>query len=109
MTESEIKRQIKAYLDRLPGCQATVVQLGSIGGRTNSARGMADIIGVYRGRFFAIEVKTPKGVVAPHQQRYIDDVNRAGGLAFVARSLDDVMDRIGPTALNKYAHEEMVT
>lgn len=57
-------------------------------------RGKSDILGVLPGgRFLAIEVKRRTGAVRPEQQEFIDNVNRSGGLAFVARSVDDVMAR----------------
>lgn len=43
----------------------------------------------------AIELKGPKGVVTPAQQLFIDRVNAAGGLAFVAKSIDDVINNLG--------------
>lgn len=56
-----------------------------------NARGMPDLIGILPdGRFLAIEVKTAKGKVSDEQFKVIDEINQAGGLAFVARSLDDV-------------------
>jgi hypothetical protein len=38
----------------------------------------------------AIEVKRPRGRVTPEQQQFIDMINEAGGLAFVARSVEEV-------------------
>ena len=58
-------------------------------------KGVADIIGCHDGRMFAIEIKTEKGRVTPYQQRFIDRVNDAGGLAFVARSIEDVTYHLG--------------
>lgn len=56
-----------------------------------NARGMPDLIGILpEGRFLAIEVKTPRGKVSNEQCQVIDEINDAGGMAFVARSLDDV-------------------
>ena len=53
--------------------------------------GISDIVGVLNdGRFLAIEVKRPKGKPTKAQQFFIDLVNEAGGLAFVARSLEEV-------------------
>ena len=53
--------------------------------------GVSDILGILPGgRFLAIEVKSPTGRVSPHQQQFIDMVNAAGGLAFVARSVEEV-------------------
>lgn len=61
-----------------------------------SKPGVSDILGVLPdGKFLAIEVKTPTGRVSDHQQKFIDKVNASGGVAFVARSLDDVLDTLG--------------
>lgn len=58
-------------------------------------KGFADIFGVLPGgRFFAIECKTDKGRTTIEQDEFIDSINAIGGLAFVARSLDDVMDNL---------------
>jgi predicted RecB family endonuclease len=55
------------------------------------APGVSDILGVLKGgRFLAIEVKAAKGRVSPHQQLFLDSINGAGGLAFVARSVEEV-------------------
>jgi penicillin-binding protein-related factor A (putative recombinase) len=55
------------------------------------APGVSDILGVLPGgRFLAVEVKSPAGRVSPHQQEFMDRINDAGGLAFVARSIEDV-------------------
>ena len=54
------------------------------------------------GRFLAVEVKAEKGRVAPHQQDFIDSINARGGLAFVARSVDDIESRLGE--LGRQAH-----
>jgi hypothetical protein len=42
------------------------------------------------GRFLAIEVKRPGNKPTPEQQQFIDTINEAGGLAFVARSVEEV-------------------
>jgi len=54
-------------------------------------RGVADIIGIAAGQFLAIEVKTPKGRVSPEQDAFLSEIRRRGGIAFVARSVDDVI------------------
>jgi Holliday junction resolvase len=53
--------------------------------------GVSDIIGIYKGRYLAIEVKAPKKEPSENQRAFIDRVNHEGGLAFVARSVDDVI------------------
>lgn len=65
--------------------------------RFTSITGVSDIIGMtHNGRFIAIEVKRKNGKLRPEQEQFIDKVNQNGGLAFVARSVDDV-----ETALRK--------
>ena len=58
-------------------------------------KGVSDIIGCKDGRMIAIEIKTPAGKVTPYQQRFIDRVNAAGGIGFVARSIEDVIEGLG--------------
>jgi len=62
--------------------------------RTNKNKyvhnGVSDILGIYKGRLLAVEVKTSKGVVSRAQQIFIDRVIKEGGIAGVARSLQDL-------------------
>jgi hypothetical protein len=44
------------------------------------------------GRFLAIEVKRPGGKPTPEQQQFMDMINQAGGLAFVAHSIEEVAE-----------------
>jgi hypothetical protein len=58
-------------------------------------KGVADILGVLPdGKLLAIEVKTAKGRVSKHQKAFISRVNKSGGLAFVARSVDEVKGKL---------------
>ena len=54
-----------------------------------AAPGVSDLIGWTQGRFVAIEVKASRGRVTDEQKAFIDLVRRSGGLAGVARSIDD--------------------
>jgi hypothetical protein len=59
-------------------------------------RGVADILGVLpSGQLLAIEVKTPTGRVSVEQKIFLDEINKKKGLAFVARSLEDVIRKLG--------------
>lgn len=63
----------------------------------NPAKGMPDIMGLLKGttgRLFAIEVKTPKGRVLPHQKERITALRENGVIAFVARDLETVIDTL---------------
>ncbi len=58
--------------------------------------GVADIIGILpdNGRLFAIEVKTKTGRLQENQKTFLSEIKARGGLALVARSLEDVEDFI---------------
>lgn len=57
--------------------------------------GSSDLIGwTSTGRFLAIEVKTNKGIPSTEQINFIEAVNRSGGIAFIARSTLDVIERL---------------
>lgn len=57
--------------------------------------GSSDIIGIAPdGRFLAIEVKTSKGRASKEQLRFIEAVRNAGGIAGIARSVDDALQLI---------------
>ncbi len=46
------------------------------------------------GIFWALELKTTKGKIAPHQQDWIHKINASCGIAEVARSFDEIDDFI---------------
>ena len=83
--ESEIKREIRAYL-RLRG----IWHYNSWQGQF-SEPGIADLIGIYKGRYLAIEVKVPGRKATDKQQAFLDRVREEGGIGFVAWSVEDVM------------------
>lgn len=59
-------------------------------------KGVSDCLGLLSdGRFLAIEIKARYGKVSPEQEQFINDVNKSGGLAFVARSVQDVIEKLG--------------
>lgn len=45
--------------------------------------GVPDIVGSYRGYFFAVECKAGKGKPTPLQEAEIEKIRKAGGKAFV--------------------------
>ena len=54
-----------------------------------AAPGVSDLIGWTHGRFVAVEVKGPRGRITDEQAAFLELVRRSGGLAGVARSVDD--------------------
>ena len=63
--------------------------------RFSTVKGLSDVAGQLKdGRFFAIEVKRPSGRVTDEQMSFINQVNKNNGIAFVARSVSDVFERL---------------
>ena len=96
MLEQDIQKQILNWL-RWKGIPCYKHQNAGIRKPDGSyipthTRGVSDIIGCLpkTGRFLAIEVKRPGGKPTPEQQQFIDTINAAGGLAFVARTIEEV-------------------
>jgi hypothetical protein len=58
-------------------------------------RGVSNIIGVWNGRFLAIEVKRPEGRVSEDQEIFLNRIRQHGGIGFVARSTEDVITALG--------------
>ena len=67
-------------------------------------RGIADILGIYEGLPLAIEVKTQVGHLSADQAHWLERFSAEGGLAIVARSLEDVI-----SALERKRHERVRT
>lgn len=44
--------------------------------------------------FTAVEVKSKRGRLQPNQENYINVVNQAGGIAFVARSSEEAVKKL---------------
>lgn len=53
-----------------------------------------EMVGQTVGVFTAVEVKTKTGRVSPEQQTFINAVRSAGGIAGVARSVEDALELI---------------
>ena len=80
-SEKQIENQIKRYLDSIGAWHIKTH------GNMFSKAGTPDILSCVKGRFVAIEVKRPGGVVSALQKANIKLIQQAGGVAFVAESL----------------------
>lgn len=88
-SEKEITRAVRSVLKGLGIFHWKAMQgLGS-------TPGVPDILGIYNGRLLGIEVKTRGGKVSEYQQKFIDAINQRGGIAFVVRSVDDLIAKLG--------------
>jgi hypothetical protein len=90
ISEKEITHSIRSLLK-----QFGIFHWKNFGGPMGE-KGVPDILGILKdGRFLGIEVKTATGKLSPHQEKFIQSINNTGGVAFVARSVDDVVDKLG--------------
>jgi hypothetical protein len=88
LKEKEITKNIRSYL-RIRGIFHFKVHQG-----LGSFPGVSDILGCWRGRMLAIEIKTIRGTVSPQQQAFLRAITANGGLAVVARSVEDVIESL---------------
>lgn len=88
MSEKRIENSIQRYLDSLGAYH--IKNHGSIYSRA----GTPDITACLKGRFIAIEVKQPGGKVSALQAAHIELIKQAGGVAFVAYSLEEAKKNI---------------
>lgn len=102
MKEQPIQKAILDYL-RLRGILAWKNSNVGIFNRKTGAyipshtRGVSDILGVLPGgRFLAIEVKAKYRKPTEEQYAFMENINKRGGLAFVAYSIDDVEENLPP-------------
>lgn len=56
--------------------------------------GVSDILGIINGRFLAIEVKSATGQLSGEQRIFLARVNENGGIAFVARSVEQAAESL---------------
>lgn len=103
VTEKEIENAILDYLTLCPGEFWRNNSVGVFDPVKKTFRrpsryhrnGVSDILGILPcGTFVAIEVKTPTGKLSENQKLFISDINKCNGIAFVARSVDDVRERL---------------
>ena len=84
--ETKVKKEINAYLDSLaPLCFHFAVHNMGYG-----KKGLPDRILCYRGFFVGIEIKSVLGKATQYQLDRNADIQGAGGVAEVVRSVDDV-------------------
>lgn len=86
MLEKDIVAAIKKYLASL----GSGVFCWKEHGGPYAAAGIPDIICCYHGRFVGLEVKRPGGKLTERQQRTIEKIRRAGGIACRVESVADV-------------------
>ncbi len=90
MKEADIVKTIMRYLKTLPNCFCWKEHGGMYG-----TAGVPDIIACIDGKFYSFEVKTEKGQPTELQKATIRKIIKAGGVAVVVRSVDEVKAVLG--------------
>lgn len=100
MTEKQIENEILNFL-RVMGIYCWKNQsvgvfdpVKKVYRKSNNAhhiKGVSDILGIIHGRFLAIEVKSETGSCTSEQKLFLKTINDEGGVAFVARSVEQVL------------------
>jgi len=85
LKEADITKQVRDYLH-----YKKVFHWKQWQGPMSQPRGVSDIIGCINGKFFAIEIKVPGGLITQNQADFLGAVRASGGIAFVAYSVEDV-------------------
>lgn len=63
--------------------------------------GISDILGILKdGRMLCVECKSEKGKLTEAQKDFLENINSNGGVAFVARSIDDVKNKLAGLTLS---------
>ena len=93
MKESLLQDKIRLALGRVPGLVLWRNNCGYDGERRVrygvGSPGGADLIGLYNGKFVAVEIKTPTGRQSDDQRRFQDLVERTHGEYVILRSVED--------------------
>lgn len=108
MSEASVQQNIRLTLGICPGVKVFRNNVGAykdpVGRviRYGLIQGSGDLIGWRTvlitpamvgqtlAQFVSVEVKSPTGRIRPEQLRWQEAVNRAGGVAVIARSVEDV-------------------
>jgi len=85
--EGQAKRAIRDFLN-LYGVWHYVQVQGPL-----SARGVSDLVGIYKGRPLYIEVKAPGKRIKPgsEQERFLENVHERGGIAIEADGVESLV------------------
>ena len=87
--EQKVQDSIMTYIKSIGGLPIKQNQIGIYG-----QAGVPDIIACIKGRFVAIEVKKPGEKPKPHQEKWLEAINKKGGLAFWSDNLSKVKDEL---------------
>ena len=85
MSEAQLIKKIREFLKKQPECFFWKEHGGQYG-----TTGIPDVIVCYKGRFVAFEAKVGKNTTTKLQDYTIEEIRKAGGIAEVVRSVEEV-------------------
>lgn len=94
----EVLKALKAH-PAVSWCERMNSGAAKVGGRfiRFGFTGCPDVLGQLKdGRLLGVEVKAPTGKLRPEQAVFLERINGAGGLGFMARDCRDVFAALGP-------------
>lgn len=96
---TDLVNRIRLYISEIGGFSVPVDTPGLLYTRDGrpakfGTKGALDIAATIQGRTVWIDAKCGKDRLKPEQVKFCGAVIRAGGVAFAARSVDDVRDRL---------------
>jgi hypothetical protein len=83
--ESRLVRRIQGLIKQRGGRSFKIH-----GDSSYQEAGIPDLLACYKGRFLGIEVKMPGGRLSRKQEKVLQSIMDGGGVAIIARSVDDV-------------------
>ena len=95
----DLVRSLRLYLSEIGALSIKVDTPGLLYDRNHTpvkigTKGVLDINACVRGRFVSIDAKIGRDRLSPTQANYVAAVEKAGGIAFAAWSIDDVAHRL---------------
>ena len=97
--EKKIELEIKEHLTKNGWF---VFKISQPGFKTRNIRGIADLFAIKDGLNLWIEVKTPKGIQSEAQVKFQRLIKEHGGNYFLARSTEDVENKIKDVIINMH-------
>lgn len=84
--EAQLKTDIRRYLEGIGAFWSNVQ------GGPGSKPGDPDMVICFKGRYVALEAKSPVGVLSPIQKARRDEIRKAGGIYGVVRTIEEVKE-----------------
>lgn len=96
---TDLVNQIRLYLSEIGAVSVPVDTPGLLYTREGrpakfGTKGVLDIAATLKGRAVWIDAKTGRDRLSPAQVKFCEAQARAGGIAFAAKSIEDVIDRL---------------